>query len=198
MPDTPSPDTPVPEPPAPDPPARDAPAPDAPVSAAPPTDVSDSAAPPTEDPTHRVRVRYAEADQQGIVFNAHWLTYADDAVTRFFERLGYDPGTLWAVGAAAPFDIMVRRSELDFAGPARFDEWVDLRVHATRLGRTSFDLEVAGSVGGRAAVTVTTTYVTIDPSTHRPIPIPDDLRPRLAATVPGDGAGPGEAGRVSR
>ena len=37
---------------------------------------------------HRVRPRYAEVDQQGVVFNAHWLTYFDDACTRFFESIG--------------------------------------------------------------------------------------------------------------
>ncbi len=39
---------------------------------------------------HRIRPRYAEVDQQGVVFNAHWLTYFDDACTRFFEWLGWD------------------------------------------------------------------------------------------------------------
>ena len=35
--------------------------------------------------THRIRVRYAEVDGQGVVFNAHWLTYFDEASTRFIE-----------------------------------------------------------------------------------------------------------------
>ena len=38
--------------------------------------------------THRIRVRYAEIDGQGVVFNAHWLTYFDDSCTRFMESLG--------------------------------------------------------------------------------------------------------------
>ena len=37
---------------------------------------------------HRVRPRYAEVDAQGVVFNAHWLTYFDEACTRFFEAWG--------------------------------------------------------------------------------------------------------------
>ena len=135
------------------------------------------------EPTHRVRVRYAETDMQGVVFNAHWLTYADDAVTRFFEQLGYDPAALWAGGADSPFDVMVRRSTLDFAGPARFEEVVDLDVRATRLGTTSFDLEVVATVDGRPAVTITTTYVVVVAGAHRSQPIPDRLRERLAATV---------------
>ena len=35
-------------------------------------------------------VRYAEVDQQGIVFNAHYLTYFDVGITEYFRALGYD------------------------------------------------------------------------------------------------------------
>lgn len=131
--------------------------------------------------TTTVRVRYAEVDAQQVVFNAHWLTYADDAVTRFLEHLGYDPATLWSPDGGGSFDIMVRASALDFAGSAGFDDVVTLAVTATRLGTSSFDLEVAASVDGRAAVTITTTYVCVPPGEQRSMPIPDELRERLGA-----------------
>lgn len=129
--------------------------------------------------THRIRVRYAEVDAQGVVFNAHWLTYADDATTRFFEHLGYDPATLWTDGPDAAFDIMVRSSTLDFAGPAGFDDVVELSVAPVRLGTSSFDLRYVAAVDGRPVVTITTTYVTIVAGEARSQPIPDDLRERL-------------------
>lgn len=128
--------------------------------------------------THHVRVRYAEVDAQGVVFNAHWLTYADDATTRFFEHLGYDATALWS-GEDAPFDIMVRSSTLDFAGAAHFDEEVAIRVTPVRLGTSSFDLRYVATVGERTAVTVTTTYVVVVPRQQRSQPIPEDLRARL-------------------
>ena len=37
---------------------------------------------------HVVRPRYAEVDMQGVVFNAHWLTFFDEACTRYFGHLG--------------------------------------------------------------------------------------------------------------
>lgn len=129
--------------------------------------------------THRIRVRYAEVDAQGVVFNAHWLTYADDATTRFFEHLGYDTAAMWAHGADAPFDIMVRSTTLDFAGSAGFDDVVELSVEPVRLGTSSFDLRYVASVGGEPVVTVTTTYVTVVAGEARSQPIPDDLRDRL-------------------
>lgn len=129
--------------------------------------------------THRVRVRYAEVDAQGVVFNAHWLTYADDATTRFFEHLGYDTAAMWAHGADAPFDIMVRSTTLDFAGSAGFDDVVELSVVPVRLGTSSFDLRYVATVEDRPVVTITTTYVTVVAGEARSRPIPDDLRARL-------------------
>ena len=37
--------------------------------------------------THTFRVRYAEVDAQGIVFNAHYLTYFDCAITEYYRKL---------------------------------------------------------------------------------------------------------------
>jgi acyl-CoA thioester hydrolase len=132
---------------------------------------------------HQLRVRYAEVDAQGVVFNAHWLTYADDAATRFFEHAGFAPAELWGPGAEAAWDVMVRRSELDFAGAAGFDELVDITVTPIRVGTSSFDLTMTSSVAGRPAVTVTSTYVTVVPGQLRSQPIPDDLRAALTSDL---------------
>ncbi|MDT5124383.1 MAG: acyl-CoA thioester hydrolase, partial [Mycobacterium sp.] len=32
--------------------------------------------------------RYAEIDQQGVVFNGHYLTWFDEACTAFFDHVG--------------------------------------------------------------------------------------------------------------
>lgn len=135
--------------------------------------------------THEIRVRYGEVDQQNVVFNAHWLAYADDATTRFFDHLGYDPGVLWTGQADAPFDIMVRSASLDFAGSAGFEDVVTLEVAPTRLGTSSFDLRCRATVDGRSAVTVELTYVCIRPGEHRSMPIPDELRERLEIHLTG-------------
>jgi hypothetical protein len=39
---------------------------------------------------HLFRVRYAEVDAQSVVFNAHYLTYFDTAITEYFRTIGYD------------------------------------------------------------------------------------------------------------
>lgn len=131
--------------------------------------------------THRLRVRYAEVDQQGVVFNAHWLTYFDDAMTRYVESLGL-PASAWG----ETLDVRLVRSELEWHGPAGFDDEVAIEVRPVRLGTSSFDLRFEATVGGRPAVTGVTTYVSTVPDEARSRPVPEPLRAALQRDL-GDG-----------
>jgi acyl-CoA thioester hydrolase len=131
---------------------------------------------------HRVRPRYAEVDQQGVVFNAHWLTYFDDACTRFFESLGYEPREAFF----GEFDVMIVKAVLEWEGPAGFDELVDIAVAPTRLGTKSFDLRYRAAVGERPACTGVITYVSVEPTTHSSTAIPEALRARLEDVLASD------------
>jgi acyl-CoA thioester hydrolase len=122
-------------------------------------------------------VRYAEVDGQGVVFNAHWLTYFDEACTRFMDALGFQG--LWITG----FDVMLVKAVVEWSGSAAFDEWVDIAVTPTRLGTKSFDLRYQASVQGRPACDTTITYVTIQPGENRSIEIPAVVRTALEARL---------------
>jgi acyl-CoA thioester hydrolase len=126
---------------------------------------------------HRLRVRYAEVDGQGVVFNAHWLTYCDDACTRFMDSMGF--GSIWI----DEFDVMLVKAELEWQGPARFDDWVDVAVQPTRLGTKSFDLTYRASVGGVPACTATITYVSVKPGANTSVEIPAKVRQELEARL---------------
>ena len=79
-------------------------------------------------------MRYAEVDGQGVVFNAHWLTYFDETCTRFVESWGFGPD-YWI----NEFDVMLVKAVLEWSGPARFDEWIDIdgraRAHRDEVVR---------------------------------------------------------------
>jgi acyl-CoA thioester hydrolase len=127
---------------------------------------------------HRIRVRYAEVDGQGVVFNAHWLTYFDDSCTRFMESLGFGP-SFWV----AEFDVMLVKATIEWKGSARFDQWVEILVAPVRLGTKSFDLRYDASVEGTAVATATITYVAIEPGSITSIEIPDKVREALEARM---------------
>jgi acyl-CoA thioester hydrolase len=116
-------------------------------------------------------VRYAEVDQQGVVFNSHFLLYCDEAMGAYCEARGL-----------RDFVALVRlvSSTLTWTGPARWGEVLEVDVGCTRIGRTSATLAFDVRAGGRASCHVETTYVYADES-GTPRPIPDDIRARLGA-----------------
>ena len=129
--------------------------------------------------THRIRVRYAEVDGQGVVFNAHWLTYFDETCTRYVESWGFG-ADYWI----NEFDVMLVKAVLEWSGPARFDEWIEVAVTPVRIGTKSFDLRYDASVGGRPACQAFITYVAIKPSTNNSIELPDHVRAVLMERMP--------------
>ena len=134
----------------------------------------------SEEPfEHRIRVRYAEVDGQGVVFNAHWLTYFDETCTRYVESWGFG-ADYWI----HDFDVMLVKAVVEWSGPARFDEWVEIAVEPARLGSKSFDLRYRASVDDRAACEATITYVAVKPGTNDSIEIPDEVRAVLTAQLP--------------
>ena len=124
---------------------------------------------------HHVRPRYAEVDAQGVVFNAHWLTYFDEASTRFFESLGFEPATAFF----RDFDVMVVKAVVEWQGPAGFDDHVTIAVAPGRVGTKSFDLVYTATVDGRPVCTGTITYVSVTPGTHESADIPSAQRVAL-------------------
>ena len=123
-------------------------------------------------------VRYAECDQQGIVFNAHYLAYADEAVTYLLEQYG----TAYDAILQRGLDTSVVASELQWSSPARWGDVVEVDGAVERIGRTSFTIALTIRVGERDCCRVRTTYVLVD-ADRAPTPVPDDLRERWLSRV---------------
>lgn len=80
--------------------------------------------------------RYSEIDQQGVVFNGHYLTWFDEAFTGFMDHAGLPYPELIATGV----DVMVVHSELDYRGSVRWRDDARVEVSCERQGTTSFTL----------------------------------------------------------
>ena len=59
-----------------------------------------------------------EIDGQGVVFNAHYLTYFDTTITEYFRALGYDQ---FADAKATGIDFHVVKSVIEYKAPVLFD-----------------------------------------------------------------------------
>ena len=87
------------------------------------------------------RVRYSEVDGQRIVFNAHYLTYYDTAITEYFRALPYD---YMSQVERTGEDYHTVRTLVEYQQPIEFDEDIEVLVRTSRLGRSSltFLLEI--------------------------------------------------------
>ncbi len=136
--------------------------------------------------THRVRVRYGECDMQGVVFNAHYLAYADDAVDTWLRDVL--PNGLYASGGTdAAFDMMAKATSIVWSSPLRFGEVADLACEVTRWGTTSFDVTITGTVTSAPRFVIVITYVSIGAASQRPCPVPDNVRAALGTPSPARG-----------
>ena len=127
---------------------------------------------------HKLRVRFAETDLQGIVFNGNYLTYYDVAWTEYFRAMGYEWKDIVATGA----DTVLARTTIEFKSPAHFDEVLEIYTRVSKIGNTSitFDFEIYPEGAERLIGTSSSLYVCVDPKTLKPVRVPDPLRSRIS------------------
>jgi acyl-CoA thioester hydrolase len=126
--------------------------------------------------SHGLRVRYAECDPQGVVFNAHYLAYFDASITELWRaafggyRVMMDRGV----------DLVVAEAQLRFRTPARFDDELTLEVAMTRMGNTAITSNHRIGQGDELVVEGTLRHVVVDLETLSKTPIPGWIREGLA------------------
>jgi acyl-CoA thioester hydrolase len=137
---------------------------------------------------HQLRVRYAECDPQGVVFNAHYLAYLD---TNINELLRTALGSYQAL-LDRDVDIVVAEAQIRFRAPAHFEELLALEIGVSRLGESSITTRHRISRDDQLVAEGMLRHVMVDRQTLTKTPVPDWLRERLAPwTIEG-----GEASRA--
>ena len=120
-------------------------------------------------------VRFIECDQQGIVFNAHYLVWADEAVNNWWTARG----VRWADLNARGVEYVVVASALEWGSSARWGDTVEVDADLEKLGRTSVAVRFLIRTAEQECCVVRTTYVCT--SDGSPTPWPDDVRKQLTA-----------------
>jgi len=127
---------------------------------------------------YRTRVRYGECDQQGVVFNANYMVYMDDAAEQWISSLAPDGNF-----KSLDWDWMVVRSVLEWKAPARHGDVLVIEVGVVRYGSTSFDIGYVGTVAGKPVFTARVVCVSVMPVTLEKCPIPPRIRDRLGPVL---------------
>lgn len=125
----------------------------------------------------QLKVRYSEIDGQKIVFNAHYMTYLDIAISEYYSE-GLKLDNVFADGI---FDFVLAKSTLEYKQSARLKDVLDLWCRTVKIGRTSFVNEFVITRTGESdpLVKAEIIYVSIDPKTLKPQPMPEIVRNRI-------------------
>ncbi len=132
--------------------------------------------------------RYAEIDQQGVVFNGHYLTWFDEACTALLDEVAVSYPDLISSGV----DLQVVHSDIDFLASVRWRDAVRVEAHCDHLGTTSFAiaftvLRSAPDTDGieQVAVRGRNVYVVVSTGDWAKRPLPEPLRAALQSTAHG-------------
>ena len=129
---------------------------------------------------HRLRVRYAETDQMGVAHHAGFLIWMEEGRTRMMAERGCSYAELERTGVGLP----VRKAEVRYRKSALYEEELVIatRVEGTRAASITFAYEIRRAANGELLATGTTELacVRLDDPARRPVPLPEELRARLA------------------
>jgi acyl-CoA thioester hydrolase len=127
----------------------------------------------------RVRARYAETDQMGVVHHAVYPVWFEVARTALSHAVGV-PYTDWERRGVL---LMVGELTCRYRRPARYDDevTVGVRVGEVASRRVVFEYRVEGP-DGTVLAEGETRHVVVDHVTGRPTTLPDELRSSLGRT----------------
>lgn len=124
--------------------------------------------------SHRLKVRYSEIDGQRIVFNAHYLTYIDVAVSEYFQDV-------LPQEEASKFDFVLAKSTLEYKRSAYLNDWLTIWCRMDMIGTKSMTMKfiITREDEVEPILLAEIIYVSIDPKTHLPTPVTDFVRERI-------------------
>jgi acyl-CoA thioester hydrolase len=126
---------------------------------------------------HPMRVRWAEVDRQGIVFNGHYLMYFDCGITEYWRAIG----TPYPEGLAEHgSDLYVVKATVEYHGSAEYDDMIEVCVRVASIGRSSVRFAIEIHRGEARLVSGEVVYVNADPATRKSAPVPGFLREAIA------------------
>lgn len=123
-----------------------------------------------------LRVRYADCDAQGIIFNGRWFELFDTAMTEFWRETigGYDH-----LPRGFNVETVVAETGARFRGAGRFDDVITFAISVPRTGASSMRVEIDATRDGGLLAEGFIEYVFVDAQSLQPVEIPEQVRNML-------------------
>ena len=134
--------------------------------------------------TARIRVRYAETDQMGVVYYGNYMTWFEIGRAEMLRSLGLSYQQMEQDGAVLP----VAKASCRYRMPARYDDEILIRTRcvALRGALVTFGYRVMRAVEGEAEYVLLaegeTTHVVVDRALTK-CPMPEKYATALRATM---------------
>ncbi|HEX3291944.1 MAG TPA: thioesterase family protein [Gaiella sp.] len=119
--------------------------------------------------THRVRVRFAETDAQGIAHHASFVIWLEEARVAYLAAFAGGYRAIRERGIEA----LTTAVHVEYGRAATFDDVLEIGVRCGELrgARFRFDYEVERD--GMRVAWGWTAHATVDAATHRPTRVPE-------------------------
>jgi acyl-CoA thioester hydrolase len=126
-----------------------------------------------------VRIYYEDTDAGGVVFYANYLRYLERGRTEWLRAFGHEQGHMRQHDGVL---LTVRRINLDYLSPARFNDLLTVRSLLTHLGGASmtFAQDVRRDADGVICCRGVVNIACVDAVSLRPRRLPEALAADLS------------------
>ena len=125
-----------------------------------------------------VRVYWEDTDAGGVVYYANYLKFMERARSEWLRSFGFEQDLLRDEAGVV---FVVRRVEIDYLAPARFNDQIDVAVSLHEAGRASFVVRQELMRGVTRLAEAVVTLACVDAAHFKPVKIP---APILQALIP--------------
>lgn len=137
----------------------------------------------TEPAQTKLRVRYAETDQMGVVYYANYFVWCEIGRVEFFRQLGWDYKQM---EIADDCHLPVVEANCRYRAPARYDDEVIIETTVTALRtyiiKFSYRLLRVASDGNQLLAEAETVHVNVDKQMQKK-PLPEKYQLAIRATI---------------
>lgn len=127
----------------------------------------------------RVRVRYAETDQMGVVYYANYFVWCEIGRVEFFRQLGYDYKQM---EMADDCHLPVVEAQCRYRSPARYDDEVLIETQVTALRAHIVKFGYRLLKGDQLLAEAETVHVSVDREMRRKL-LPEKYATAIRATM---------------
>ncbi|MFN3749988.1 MAG: tol-pal system-associated acyl-CoA thioesterase [Thiobacillus sp.] len=119
-----------------------------------------------------VRVYWEDTDAGGVVYYANYLRFMERARSEWLRSRGFEQDVLRDEAGVV---FVVRRVEIDYLAPARFNDALEVSVVLHETGRASIVVRQELLRGDARLVQAEVTLACVDAARFKPVRMPESL-----------------------